>query len=635
MGSYFALDPKRLIKNTSHIVIATDADREGELIARELMDHCQFKGQVERLWLSALDDASIRKSLKSIKPGSETVNLYYAGLGRQRADWLVGMNMTMATSSLFGKYGDGVLSVGRVQTPTLQLIVNRDLDIEHFQPQDHYELYAHFIEANGTGLWLKWMIPKKSQDNAGRCLNIELVRLVAGKINNKPATVLSFDKKKKKQPPPIPFTLSSLQKKASTLYGFSAKKTLSIAQELYEKYKATSYPRTDSGYLPLSQHVEAEDILSKLAQSDQSIAALIGECDSHLKSPAWNDKKVTAHHGIIPTSHIVNPSLMSNDIKKIYNLIRLVYIAQFLGDYVYKNSKLMVDCENEKFTATGNIPLVRGWKKALSQAVWGSESKGKNETKQDLPDWEEGQQLTETGEKIARKKTKPLARFTEGTLIGAMESIGKYVEDPKLKKILKETSGIGTQATRASIIELLINREFVIKNKKQLQSTEKGRALVSLLPEVVKDPATTALWEQNLEDVAGGMLSLEDFLKRQKSNLNLMLAELRRCRPKIHQSEPQESETSSAHQCTTCSRPMARRRSKQQKSFFWGCTGYPECKLILPDYNGSPGVEKITAKKSEDKCAQCETGYLIERRGKYGNFYGCSKYPKCNYITKK
>ncbi len=624
-----------LIKNTNHIVIATDADREGELIAREIISYCQYKGHIERLWLSALDDASIKKALEKIKPGKETETLYYAGLGRQRADWIVGMNMTMATSSLYGKYGEGVLSVGRVQTPTLQLIVTRDRAIENFKPQDYYELFAFFKDEDDRGLWLKWLVPKKMQDDeAGRCLKKESVDSVVKKINQRPAEVSSFVKKKKKQSPPVPFSLSTLQKKASALYGFSAKKTLSIAQELYEKYKATTYPRTDSGYLPESQFSEAREILNALVQCDPSLAPLVDECDTTFKSPAWNDKKVTAHHGIIPTTHKVNFASMPEDISRIYKLIRTVYIAQFLGDYVYKFSKLTVTCEKEKFTATGNIPLEPGWKKALSKDAWGSEAKGKEETTQDLPDWSDKQVLFEEKEKITTKKTKPLPYYTEGTLIGAMESIGKYVEDPKLKKILKETSGIGTQATRASIIEILLKREFITREKKLLKSTEKGRSLVDLLPMVVKDPATTALWEQNLEDVVEGKLSLETFLENQNKNLEVMIDAIAKSCGTRRQPEQANPENQIIHPCPTCDKPMNRRRARGNQRFFWGCSAYPECKVTLPDYNGKPGAPRAKPIVTDVKCVRCNNGVLIERSGQYGKFYGCSKFPECKFISK-
>ncbi len=626
---------KRLIKQSKHIIIATDADREGELIAREVMDYCNYKGLIERLWLSALDERSIKHALMRIKPGSDTLNLYHAGLGRQRADWTVGMNMTMATSALFGKYGEGVLSVGRVQTPTLQLIVTRDRLIDTFKSQTYYELYAQFMDETNKGLWLKWVVSTAlTALEQGICLNQAAIIEVAQSVHQQSAQVQSNVCKQKKQSPPLPFTLSSLQKKASALYGFTAKKTLSIAQELYEKYKATTYPRTDSGYLPRSQFNEAQDVLAALMASDPSLIPFVKSCDFNYLSPAWNDKKVGAHHGIIPTRKKLNLSSMPQDCLKIYLLIRTVYVAQFLGDYVYKHSKLTVICAKQTFIATGNIPMVRGWKKVLSKDKWGETPKGKDETNQDLPDWQEGQFVREVNAKVVAKQTKPPNHFTEGTLIGAMESVGKYVEDPKLKKILKETSGIGTQATRASIIELLIKRDYITRNQKNLISTEKGRSLVDLLPLLVKDPATTALWEQALEEIACGARLLDTFLADQKQNLSTMLESLSSLDTSSIKSTQETIDIKPAkHACAICAKPMARRKMKAKNRYFWGCTRYPDCTGILPDFNGKPGRAKAEGKSTNIKCDQCDVGFLVERKGKFGNFYGCSKYPQCKHLV--
>lgn len=632
---------KKLINNTNSIVVATDADREGELIARELLDLCKYKGSIERLWLSALDDDSIIKALKNIKPGSATENLYYAGLGRQRADWLTGMNMTMATSSLFGKYGQGVLSVGRVQTPTLQLIVDRDLRIENFENQFYYELYAKFVDHLDSSLWLKWSPSKKVLDEeTNKCLDKDVITQVIEKIHHKPAVITEFKKTNKKQPPPILFTLSALQKKASSLYGYTAKKTLAIAQSLYEKHKATSYPRTDSGYLPISQFSEAENILNILKNIDASISELITNCNTSYKSPAWNDKKVTAHHGIIPTANSkVKLSAMSQDELNIYKLIRNLYIAQFLGDYLYKQTKISVKCSNEIFTATGTIPGPLAWKQALENFKFNDTPSGDDHTVQKIPDWKKSQQLQESQEKAAQKKTKPPGRFTEGTLIAAMESIGKHVEDKELKKILKETSGIGTQATRAAIIETLINREFVRRNKKQLISTDKGRELLNLLPRIVKDPATTARWEQDLEDIAQGYLKLDEFITKQNTNIAYMIEELKKHKGVINTDDDQSSLNSSNKPkikiaCSLCGNDMQRKKTKANNRFFWGCSTYPDCKSTLPDYNGTPGKPRQPAQKTDIKCTACNEGYMVERAGKYGKFYGCSNYPKCKNLLK-
>ncbi len=627
----------KMIKSTKHIVVATDADREGELIARELLAYCHYNGKVERLWLSALDDVSIKKALKNLKAGSETENLYFAGLSRQRADWIVGMNMTMATSSLFGSFGEGALSVGRVQTPTLQLIVTRDRAIEQFKPQDYFELFANFKDETSANAWLKWTIPELlQQDEKGRCLNRAVVSEVEKKILGKPAEITKLSKLKKHQAPPLPYSLAELQKKASALYGYTATKTLSVAQELYERYKAITYPRTDSGYLPLSQHGESKEVLQALVTIDPTLSTLINECDVSFKSASWNDKKVTAHHGIIPTTNQrVTLSSMSSEAQKIYHLIRTFYIAQFLGNYQYEQTKIVIHCEDEEFSATGRIPLVLGWKRALTRDTKVDPTLEDGEVTQDFPKWRKGQILDVAQVKIEDKKTKPPAPFTEGTLIGAMESIGRYVQDPKLKKVLRETSGIGTQATRAAIIETLIKRDYVKRDVKKLLSTEKGRRLIDLLPDVVKDPSTTARWEQDLEDMASGGLDKEYFLTNQSKNLLEMLEQLKISYAKQDPSLQNRKAAPSKHMCPTCQKPLVRRKAKSKSYFFWGCSGYPECTTTLADLKGKPGSRKVAAQKTDQPCTKCSSGFLVQRKSARGQFYGCSNYPKCKNIVQQ
>lgn len=505
--------------------------------------------------------------------------------------------MTMATSCLFGKFGEGVLSVGRVQTPTLQLIVTRDRTIEAFKPKDYFELFAHFIDEAKAGAWLKWNIPELlQQDEKGRCLDKSAVNAIAKKISGKPAKITKLTKSVKNQAAPLPFSLSELQKKASSLYGYTATKTLSVAQELYEKHKAITYPRTDSGYLPLSQHSESKEVLDALLKIDSSLSTLVKECNVAFKSTSWNDDKVTAHHGIIPTTNQnVSLTSMSTEAFKIYDLIRTLYIAQFLGDFKYEQTNIVITCEGEAFSATGRIPLNLGWNKIFDKDGSIDAIKGDDEVEQNFPNWSEGQVLCVEQEKITDKKTKAPAQFTEGTLISAMESIGRYVEDANLKKILRETSGIGTQATRAAIIETLIKREYITRNKKKLISTEKGRALIDLLPEIVKDPATTARWEQDLDDMAAGNLNQELFIANQNKNLSGMLEALKSSYSKQNPSSHNKKEAHSQHECPACKKPMARRKPKSRNTYFWGCTGYPECTTTLPDINGKPGERRVAA----------------------------------------
>jgi DNA topoisomerase-3 len=482
------------------------------------------------------------------------------------------MNLTMATSSLFGSRDTGVLSVGRVQTPTLKLVVDRDREIENFKSKDYFELSAEFADQKQQSFWAKWEAPEDLTDEEGRCLNQNTIKAVGQKIQGRQGLVKEFKRQQKQTKPPLCFILSSLQKIASSKFGLSAKKTLEIAQSLYEKHKATTYPRTDCGYLPESQFAEAKGVLQTIAAVDPGLKSLVDQCDLSYRSSIWNDKKITAHHAIIPTMNkSVNLSVMSDIERKVYDLIRRYYVAQFLGDYKYSQSSIVVECEAEIFKATSNTPLIQGWKKAL-----GNDQLDDNTNDTDfgvIPELNKNEQVDCTKAKEEAKQTKPPARFTEGSLITAMKSIAKYVEDSEFKKVLKDTAGIGTEATRANILETLLKREYLEAKGKQLISTKKGRALIDLLPDVVKNPATTAQWEQTLEDIAAGKSDLDGFLYDQKDVLDNMLGQLTQSKANYKGDLSGNRQTIS---CPNCGKPMYKRKGK--KGYFWGCSGHPKCR---------------------------------------------------------
>lgn len=573
----------KLLKKSTSVVIATDADREGDVIGREVLDYFNFKGPVERLWLSALDEASIKKALLEIRPGHATENLYQAGLGRQRADWLVGMNLTMAVSSLYGVPGQGVLSVGRVQTPTLQLVVNRDLDIEHFKARDYFVLNVQWETMSQELFWTTWEIPDELSDEEGRCINKDVMTAVINTIANQQGIVGHYSEQQKKTAAPVCLSLSVLQKIASAQFGFSAKETLETAQSLYEKHKATTYPRTDCGYLPESQLAEAGLVMEALSIIDPAYASLIAKANPRFKSRVWNDKKISAHHGIIPTKNKrVDLTAMSPKERTLYALIRAYYLAQFLNDYTYVQREIRVDVRDYRFKAMSNTPIMPGWK----EAIHGMEDVDGTVDNEDIPTGRipqvtPGACLTVKNKDIDNRKTKAPARFTEGTLITAMKSIAKYVDDIQLKKILKDTAGIGTEATRANILETLVARDYIKRHGKQLISTSKGRDLVTLLPPSITNPATTALWEQVLDSIANGHSALADFLDDQRDTLEGILEQLAE--------EGQETGAvlqKDNHPCPQCQKTLYRRQGK--KGHWWGCSGFPECKTTFVDDKGKP-----------------------------------------------
>ena len=351
-------------------MIATDADREGEMIARELVEHCRYRGPIQRLWLSALDDASIRKALAALKPGAETFSLYHSALGRSRADWLIGMNMSRLFTLLGRQSGyQGVLPVGRVQTPTLRLVVDRDRSIADFVPVAYWAIDVQLLH-DGTAFTAQWRAASEVCDDQDRCLNQALAQQAAAAIGSAAsARVIKLRTERMREVAPLPFDLGTLQEVCSKKLGLGAQETLDIAQALYETHKVITYPRSDCGYLPVSQHSEAPGILAALRQADPALNALNDYLEPQRRSRAWNDAKVSAHHGIIPTAAAKNLERLVGKQRAVYTLIRARYLAQFLPNHEYDRTQADFDCAGEALRAVGKQIVEPGWKRALPEAL--------------------------------------------------------------------------------------------------------------------------------------------------------------------------------------------------------------------------------------------------------------------------
>ena len=506
---------KRLLAEAKELVIATDADREGEMIARELVEHCRYRGPIQRLWLSALDEASIRKALAALKPGAETFNLYHSALGRSRADWLIGMNMSRLFTLLGRQSGyQGVLPVGRVQTPTLRLVVDRDRSIADFVPVAYWAIDVQLSHA-GTAFTAQWRADPDACDDQERCLNQAMAREAAQAMSNATtARVTRVRTERLREAPPLPFDLGTLQEVCSKKLGLGAQETLDIAQSLYETYKLITYPRSDCGFLPLSQHSEAPAILAALAQADPGLAPLRDHLQPQRKSRAWNDAKVSAHHGIIPTAAAKSLDKLAGKQRAVYTLIRARYLAQFLPHHEYDRTQADFDCAGQDLRAVGKQIVEPGWKRALPEAL--APARGREApTPQTLPPLAEGRDCNVDAVTPKDLWTQPPKPFTEGDLIKAMKNVAKLVEDPLLKQKLKDTTGIGTEATRASIIQGLLDRGYLLKNGKALSATPAAFSLIDAVPRAIADPGTTAIWEQALDMVQSGEMSLEEFVTRQ------------------------------------------------------------------------------------------------------------------------
>ncbi|WP_285408767.1 DNA topoisomerase III [Pseudomonas sp. FR229a] len=506
---------KRLLGEASELIIATDADREGEMIARELVEHCRYRGPIRRLWLSALDEASIRKALAALKPGAETFSLYHSALGRSRADWLIGMNMSRLFTLLGRQSGyQGVLPVGRVQTPTLRLVVDRDRSIADFVPVPFWAIDVELLH-DGTAFTAQWRAPADVCDDQDRCLNQALAQQAAAAINSAAsAQVIKLKTERMREVAPLPFDLGTLQEVCSKKLGLGAQETLDIAQALYETYKVITYPRSDCGFLPLSQHSEAPAILAGLRQADPSLEALQGFLEPQRRSRAWNDAKVSAHHGIIPTIAAKNLERLTGKHRAVYTLIRARYLAQFLPNHEYDRTQADFDCNGQALRAVGKQIIEPGWKRALPEAL--APAKGREApAPQTLPALSQGVECAVSRVNLKDLWTQPPKPYTEGDLIKAMKNVAKLVEDPLLKQKLKDTTGIGTEATRASIIQGLLDRGYLVKNGKALAATPAAFSLIDAVPRAIADPGTTAIWEQALDMVQSGEMSLEEFVTKQ------------------------------------------------------------------------------------------------------------------------
>ncbi|MBD0702473.1 DNA topoisomerase III [Pseudomonas extremaustralis] len=566
---------KQLLSEATTVVIATDADREGEMIARELLELCNYRGSVERLWLSALNEASIRKALSSLKSSQETFPLYHSALARSRADWLIGMNLSRLFTLLGRRAGyDGVLSVGRVQTPTLRLVVERDRAIASFVSVPYWVVDVH-LSSMGQPFIASWIPPSSGRDEAGRCLQQALARQTVQAIfNSKTATVVSLQTEHFREAPPLPFDLSTLQEVCSRKLGLGAQETLNIAQALYETHKATSYPRSDCRYLPESMFNEVAAVFDALFKMDPALRPALGSVDRSLRSRAWNDAKITAHHAIVPTTEPANLGRMSEQERQVYELIRSHYLAQFLPHHEFDRTEVELECGAERLTAVGKRILVQGWKGLLSDSTEDDEPSQKSQV---LPALQQGVKCTVDNVELKSMRTAAPKPLTEGDLIKAMKNVAKLVNDPRLKQKLRDTTGIGTEATRAGIIKGLIDRGYLLKKKRALMASAAAHTLIEAVPAAVADPGMTAIWEQALDEIEAGRLTLDAFVAKQAHWITQLIANC----GALTLSVPVEA----GPVCPICKASMLRRKGKPGP--FWSCSQYPDCKGTVPISKGT------------------------------------------------
>lgn len=505
--------------NITTIVNCGDPDREGQLLVDEILSFIGNKKPILRYWASAVDSASVKKALSSLESNDKYAGMRYAALGRSHADWLIGMNATRAFTLASRRSGNGsLLSVGRVQTPTLNLVATRDNEIKNFKPQTYYVFKGNFKGENKTfTATLQFSENQQGLDSEKRLVDVNAARVLQQKVSGcKKSKVTSFETKKKEKYAPLVYSLASIQAEANAKYGYSAEQILNICQALYEKYKLTTYPRSDCEYLPTVQHADAARVLKSLSSFHPELKSLIAKADPKLKSKVWNDSKITAHHGIIPTQQIGNLSELKDDEKKVYMLIVKRYLTQFFPPAKLLATNIKLDVSGEVFACSGSVIVDSGY-----LAVYGGEEEttddNDKEDSQSLPKLSVGEIVDVLNIAAVTAQTKPPASFTEGTLIKAMQNIYNFVPDGPFKKVLKDGDGIGTSATRASIIAELKKKGFLELQGKKIKATPLGITLLSKLPDLCKNPVLTAMFESQLKQVESGKISYKQFEEKQKS----------------------------------------------------------------------------------------------------------------------
>lgn len=486
---------EKLISQADEIVNCGDAGQEGELIQRWVMQKARTRCDVKRLWISSLTDESIREGFNNLKPQSEFDNLYYAGLSRAVGDWILGMNATRLYSLKYSEPGK-VLSIGRVQTPTLAIVVQRQLEIENFKPEDYWEIRTEYRDTIFSATAGKYKLEEEA-----------LAAMAA--IENSPLTITDIQEKKGRESAPRLFDLTSLQVECNKRWGWSADESLKLIQSLYEK-KVTTYPRVDTTYLSEDIYPKIPGILKQMTPY-ASLTAPILEGKIAKNKKVFDNSKVTDHHAIIPTGQF--PSMLDGNEKKMYHLIARRFIAVFYPDCIFSTTTVTADISGQGFKATGKVILMPGWR-----AIYQKDKEGSDTEEDDriLPQFIVGESGPHKPS-LSKKQTQPPKYYTEGSLLRAMEGAGKMVDDEELREAMKE-NGIGRPSTRAAIIETLFKRGYMVRSGKSLRATDAGIALIATInEELLKSAKLTGLWESKLRKIERGLYSAHEFVDELKT----------------------------------------------------------------------------------------------------------------------
>ncbi len=606
-------------KDVGEIIIATDAGREGELVARWIIQKAGVRKPMKRLWISSVTDKAIRQGFAQLKDAREYQKLYEAAVARAEADWLVGLN---ATRALTVKH-NAQLSCGRVQTPTLAIIAKREAQIRGFQSQPYYSL-----KVKGNGIWFRW----RSGSNGTTTSSREEISRISDKVRNSAGTVEDVKKKQQKAYAPLLYDLTSLQQDANRLFGFSAKQTLDYMQRLYEHYKVVTYPRTDSRYL-------TQDIVETLPERVKACrGGIYGQvCTKLLKSSIKgnksfvDDRKVSDHHAIIPTEQGISLSELEYGERKIYELVISRFLAVLLPPCEYEQTEVTVGCAGEHFTVKGKRIRQPGWQEIRNLqkeegAFWDETEDealpgngiSREEILDQMPEFVKGQKILFGEGKISEGKTKPPLPFTEATLLAAMENPVKYMEsaDKSLRKTLGETGGLGTVATRADIIEKLFNSFMLEKKDQYIHLTSKGRQVLELAPQGLTSPELTAKWEQQLSDIASGKARKKDFEAEIRSYTADIVKDI------AASSKTYRHDNLTGKKCPECGKLMLEVNHKNGRM------------LVCQDREC--GYRKTLSKVTNARCPQCHKKMELVGEGEQRRFTcGCGYREKLSAFEKR
>ncbi|MDB1955259.1 DNA topoisomerase III [Clostridium tertium] len=593
---------KLLNKNDiEEIVIATDAGREGELVARWIIEKAGVKKPIKRLWISSQTDKAILDGFKNLKPGSHYENLYKAAVCRAEADWIVGLN---ATRALTCKY-NAQLSAGRVQSPTLAMIVDREDEIKNFKPKDFYT-----ISAKASGISLQWV----NKDNNLRIFNEEAANKILNNLKGHDAKIISITETPKKKFSPALYDLTELQRDANKIWGYSAKQTLSIMQRLYENHKILTYPRTDSRYI-------STDVVSTIPERLKAIS--IGEyrmASSEILKGKINvsksfvdNSKVSDHHAIIPTEQKPNLSNLSSEERHIYDLVVKRFLSVLMPPFEYIQTNIKAEINKEIFIAKGQVIKSKGWKALYDKEIIDDNSKEDDLKDQVLPKLNNGDLLKINSVDLSKGQTKPPARFNEGTLLSAMENPQKYISvDKDSAKTLNETGGLGTVATRADIIEKLFNSFVIEKKGKEIIPTSKGRQLIDLVPKELKSPLLTAKWEKKLDGISKGKEDSNLFIKEMRNYAVALIESIKGTDSKfIHDNK-------TGKKCPNCGKYLLEVKGKNG---VMNVCQDREC-----------GYRESVSRNTNARCPECKKKLEVRGQGE-GKVYVCTG-SNCNFREK-